>query len=71
MNKGENKTFGSEGKHLVVICIEVSPLLLSHSIMLFPDRLTKLQEVSTARKNKTTGKFGSRGWEGGGGDERG
>lgn len=34
---------------------DVSPLLLSHSIVLFSDRLTELQEVSTARKNKSTG----------------
>lgn len=33
---------------------EVYPLILSHSLALFSDRLTEVQEVNTARKNKST-----------------
>lgn len=52
---GEAKPLGRRGKHLVVICMERYLLGFSHRFVLFSDRLTELQEVRTARKNKSTG----------------
>lgn len=51
--KEKRSHFEEANRHLVMICMErYLPLLLSHSTVLFSDRLKELQEVNSARKNK-------------------